>query len=161
MCFKASLKVLLKTTAGALLQLRLIFESCVSIHSAAPLSSITSTTNEASAPPPHLPSSLPLSLPPAHTRPPSTPFYHSCCIGPGPECRSRRWINENAAGPKGRVERVEDREWQRHRQRKRKRDGEEVWWGRRTAMHWMSHRLVLLIASSLSSTNLACPLCQQ
>lgn len=45
LCFKAlvcSLKVWLISAAGALLVLRLISESCVSIHSAAPVSSITS-----------------------------------------------------------------------------------------------------------------------
>lgn len=71
LCFKVLvclLKVWLNSTARALLVLWLISESCMSIHSCGLLSSITSNTNEASAP---LPSSLlhtpNYSLPPSLT----------------------------------------------------------------------------------------------
>ncbi len=65
-CFEASLyslKVLPKSTAGTLLELRLISERYVSIHSAAPLSPITSNTNEANAPLPPFLCPFPLHLP--------------------------------------------------------------------------------------------------
>lgn len=118
-CFKASvcaLKVQLKSTAGVLLELRLISESRMSIHSAVPLSSITSNTNQAFAP-------LPPSLCPFPLHPPSLPTPSPLIVAVLARGLSVGVADEfNAAGPKCREDRVEDNEWQRHRQRKRKRD---------------------------------------
>lgn len=157
-CFKASvcaLKVQLKSTAGVLLELRLISESRMSIHSDVPLSSITSNTNEAFAP-------LPPSLCPFPLHPPSLPtpsplivavLARGLSVGVADELMQQvpsvERIGWRTMSDKDTGSERENETWM------------EVWRGRWTVMHWMSHRLVLLITSSLSGTNLSCPLCHQ
>lgn len=51
------------------------------------------------------PPNLSLFVPP-QTQPPLGPSLY------WPERKSRQWINENAAGPKGKAERMEDKEWE-------------------------------------------------
>ncbi len=159
-CFEASLsslKVLPKSAAGTLLELRLISESYVSIHSAAPLSPITSNTNEANAP---LRPSLPSSVLSCCTCPTSLHHLPRCSyIGLGPECRSRWWFNANAAGPKCSEEKVEDKkvtETQAAKERRRHRDVSVMGEVYCDTLNESQIRATYCIV--LSSTNLSCPL---
>lgn len=93
------------------------------MHRAATLSSITSNTDDACAPPN-------LSVPSSRTQP--TPSAPVCTASTR---KTRQWINESAAGPKGNAERMEDKEKKTQRQE----DGNMI---RQATLDWMVHKSI-------------------